>query len=49
VLARGKTPIAKLTRYAAPQDRVFGSMKGVLDVGDEILEPLPEEELRAWE
>jgi antitoxin (DNA-binding transcriptional repressor) of toxin-antitoxin stability system len=50
VLARGKIPIAKLSPYSPPSEaRVFGPMKGELDVGDEILEPLPEEELRAWE
>ena len=50
VLARGKKPIAKLSPYLAPSEaRVFGAMKGELNVGDEILETLPEEELRAWE
>ncbi len=50
VLARGNKPIAKLSPYSPPSEaRVFGAMKGELNVGDEILEPLPEEELRAWE
>lgn len=50
VLARGKTPIAKLTRYTAPETkRKPGSMKGLIDIGPEFFEPLPEEELKAWE
>lgn len=50
VLARGKTPIARISPYSPPSSaRIFGSMKGVLDIGEEVLEPLPEEELRAWE
>ena len=50
VLARGKTPIAKLTRYTAPVvNRTPGSMKGLIDTGPEFFEPLPEEELKAWE
>ena len=50
VLARGKKPIAKLSPYSPSSEaRVFGAMKGELNVGEEILEPLPEEELRAWE
>ena len=50
VLARGKTPIAKLTRYSPPsQGRRFGAFKGQIDAGPEFFEPLPEEELKAWE
>ena len=50
VLARGKTPIAKLTPYAPPaQKRRFGRLKGKIRIGPEFFEPLPEEELTAWE
>jgi antitoxin (DNA-binding transcriptional repressor) of toxin-antitoxin stability system len=50
VLARGKTPVAKLTRYVEPATkRKPGSMKGLIDIGPEFFEPLPEEELKAWE
>ncbi len=50
ILARGKTPIAKLTRYTSPEaKRISGSMKGQIDIGPEFFEPLPEEELKAWE
>jgi antitoxin (DNA-binding transcriptional repressor) of toxin-antitoxin stability system len=50
VLARGKTLVARLTPYAPPKGkRKFGSMKGQISVGPEFFEPLPEEELAAWE
>jgi prevent-host-death family protein len=50
VLARGKHPIAKLVPYApAPIKRQFGALRGVLTVGPEFFEPLPPEELAAWE
>ncbi len=50
VLARGKTSIAKLSRYTAPDaKRKSGSMKGQIDIGPEFFEPLPEDELKVWE
>jgi prevent-host-death family protein len=50
VLARGKTPIAKLTPYAPPvQPRRFGRLKGKISIGPEVFEPLPEAELAPWE
>lgn len=50
VLARGKTPVAKLTPYTPPvQKRRFGRLKGKISIGPEFFEPLPEEELAAWE
>ena len=50
ILARGKHPIAKLTPYVPPRSkRQFGSLRGVVTVGPEFFEPLPEEELAGWE
>jgi len=50
VLARGKEPIAKLVPYRpGKKGRTFGAYKGVVGVGPEFFEPLPEEELAAWE
>ena len=50
LLARGKTPIAKLVPYSAPTEgRRFGALKGRIDMGPEFFDPLPEEELKAWE
>lgn len=50
VLARGKHPIAKIVPYrpVGPK-RQFGAMRGIVSVGQEFFEPLPEEELAAWE
>lgn len=50
VLARGKTPIAKLTRYIAPEARRQpGALRGRIEIGPDFFDPLPEEELKAWE
>jgi prevent-host-death family protein len=48
-LARGKHPIARLVPYqpAAPK-RQFGALRGVVSVGPEFFEPLPEDEQAAW-
>jgi prevent-host-death family protein len=50
IIARGKKPVVRLipVENAKPQ-RQFGSMKGKVWVGPEFFEPLPEEELQAWE
>lgn len=49
VIARGKKPIIKLVLLHSVGKRKFGSMKGKIKIGPEFFEPLPEEELRAWE
>lgn len=50
VIARGRTPVAKLVPYRASAEvRGFGSMRGRATVGPEFFEPLPEDELRGWE
>ncbi len=50
IIARGKTPVARLVPYAQEQPkRGFGSMKGRASLGPEFWEPLPEEELKLWE
>jgi prevent-host-death family protein len=49
VIARGDTPVVKLTPVAAkPPRRKFGALKGVVGFNDSFFDPLPEEELRAW-
>ncbi len=51
-IARNGTPVARLVAYKPPGKREFGAMKGDkfwAEMGDLILEPLPEEELRLWE
>jgi prevent-host-death family protein len=50
VLARGKNPIAKLVPFHPPQKkRRFGALRGIVSVGPEFFEPLPDEELAPWE
>ena len=50
ILARGKEPIAKLVPFhPPPSKRRFGALRGIISVGSEFFEPLPEQELAAWE
>ena len=50
VLARGSQPIARIVPYhPAENERRAGSLRGLITVGPEFFEPLPEEELAAWE
>lgn len=50
VIARGRTPVARLVPIAKPKPkRRFGSMKGRATVTAAFFEPLPEEELKGWE
>jgi antitoxin (DNA-binding transcriptional repressor) of toxin-antitoxin stability system len=49
IIARGKTPVAKLVRVDAEAPaRRFGSMRGRARVTKAFFEPLPPEELDAW-
>ena len=50
ILARGKQPIAKLVPFQPPpKKRRFGALRGVVTIGPEFFEALPEQELAAWE
>ena len=49
IIARGRTPVAKLTAVAPKGNRVFGAMRGQFEIGPEFFEPLPPEELDPWE
>ena len=50
VIARGKTPVAKLVRAeAGVSRRRFGAMRGRARVTRAFFEPLSKEELAAWE
>lgn len=48
-IARGDVPAVKLVPVQAKPRRVFGSLKGLIKLDDSFFDPLPEEELRAWE
>lgn len=49
VIARGSQPAVKLIPVKPLPRRQFGLYQGLAKVGPEFFEPLPEEELRAWE
>jgi antitoxin (DNA-binding transcriptional repressor) of toxin-antitoxin stability system len=50
VLARGKRPVAKLVPFhPVPSNRRFGAMRGIVAVGPDFFEPLPDDELVRWE
>lgn len=50
VIARGAVPVAKLVPVIpGTKKRQFGAMKGMFTVGPEFFEPLPPDELEAWE
>ncbi len=49
VIARGSKPIAKLTAVENKLGpRVPGRWKGLISIGPEFFEPLPDDELDAW-
>jgi prevent-host-death family protein len=50
VLARGKKPIAKIVPIKPRKTgRQFGALRGTVSIGPEFFEPLPEQEVEAWE
>ena len=48
-IARNGKPIARLVRCNERGERRPGSMKGLFTVPDSFFEPLPADELAAWE
>ncbi len=49
IIARGDVPVARLEPLAPPRRRQFGAMRGRARAGAAFFEPLPPEELEAWE
>jgi len=50
VIARGSEPVVKLVAVAHfPAKRQFGALKGKLAVPASFFQPLPPDELAAWE
>lgn len=50
VILRNKEPVAELVPVAKPHARRgYGSMKGLVTIHNDFFEPLPDEELDAWE
>jgi len=49
VIARGDTPVVRLTPVAVPEPRrVFGALKGQIQVTPAFFEPLPPGEQAGW-
>jgi len=53
VIARENRPIAKIIAINSAEDmpkkkRVFGAYKGLISIGPEFFEPLPDDELALW-
>ena len=49
VIARCGKPVAKLVPYRPRGRRQFGTLRGRISIDDRFFEPLPPEELAAWE
>ena len=49
VIARNGKPVARLVGYERRGKRRFGALAGLIAVDDSFFDPLPEEELAAWE
>ena len=49
VISRRGTPVARIARIRKQGKRQFGSMKDRIKLDDSFFDPLPEEELAAWE
>jgi len=50
IIARGKVPVARLLAFRPrPVERVFGAMKGRVVIDEGFFEPLPDDELAAWD
>ncbi|HZK99992.1 MAG TPA: antitoxin [Caulobacteraceae bacterium] len=50
IIARGATPVVRLTPLAAARPkRAFGAFKGQFALTQAFFEPLPDDELGAWD
>lgn len=50
VITRGKEPVVRLVPVGTePARRRFGALRGKITVDDSFFDPLPDDELDAWE
>jgi prevent-host-death family protein len=50
ILARGKLPVARLVPFPGrAASRQFGALQGIVTVDKAFFDPLPPDELAAWE
>jgi len=49
IIARDGRPVTKLVPITSAGKHQFGARRGKVWIGPEFFEPLPEDELKAWE
>ena len=49
VIARNGDPVARLVPFARPGVRRFGALAGRITLDETFFDPLPEDEIAAWE
>ena len=50
IISRGSEPVVRLVPVKQPApERRFGALRGKLVIDDSFFDPLPDEELAAWE
>lgn len=49
VIARNGDPVARLVPFNRPGKRQFGAMAGRITLDEAFFDPLPEDEIAAWE
>lgn len=49
IIARNGKPVARLVPCEGRGKPTFGSLRGKIKIDDSFFDPLPEEELAAWE
>lgn len=49
MIARDGRPVARLVAIEPPAKREFGTLKGRIKLDDSFFEPLPADELDAWD
>ncbi|HVC51561.1 MAG TPA: type II toxin-antitoxin system prevent-host-death family antitoxin [Stellaceae bacterium] len=49
VIARGRTPVARLVPMSPRPRRAFGALRDKVSAGPQFFEPLPAGELQTWE
>ncbi|MBS0504600.1 MAG: type II toxin-antitoxin system prevent-host-death family antitoxin [Proteobacteria bacterium] len=49
VIARGKEPAVRLVPVEQKRGRRIGALKGKISIDERFFEPLPDDELAAWD
>jgi prevent-host-death family protein len=49
VIARGVVPVVRLVPVSVPGKRRFGALRGRIAIDARFNEPLPDDELEAWQ